>query len=559
MSTEVGKIHYSLDLDDKNFQKGTKRVSGSLEEVKKSSMIAVTAIAGGVLALGKVALSNASTFEKMGVSLNTAFKGNSEEARKAQENITQFSKKTPYQLKEVLDAFIVLKNMGLDPSNDALESYGNTASAMGKSLDMMVQAVADATVGEFERLKEFGIKASSEGDKVTFTFRGVSTTVQKEAGAIEGYLKRIGEVEFAGGMEAQSQTLEGRISTLKDEFSLAMVEFANKSGLMDLAKNAVERLIVIVEKLSPLLLEAVDYFKENEKALSVLAGIIVAVAIPAFVGLGVSIWGALAPLIPFIAIGAVLGAGIYMLIERAGGLRVVMDNLRASIEQIRAKFWEVWNVIAPYVLPMFRAFKDFVMTQLVPALQELWNKLSPMLIPALKVLGAIIGGAVLASIITIIGAIMAFTVALTAVIKYVNLVVSNVSNGFSSMVSTITYRIEQIKKVINGAVEVMKKLNPLQRFSPSLVDNIKRGTGSILREYGGMFDQLDDMASRTRLSLSGASANVLNTTSINTPQPMVLNVTVDNYYGDQIGLTNFTEKIMQEIDRINITRNNKLL
>ena len=58
-------------------------------------------------------------------------------------------------------------------------------------LDDMVEAVADATTGEFERLKEFGIRASSQGDKVALTFRGVTTTVasphlQRVAGFIAG-------------------------------------------------------------------------------------------------------------------------------------------------------------------------------------------------------------------------------------------------------------------------------------------------------------------------------------------------------------------------------------
>ena len=35
---------------------------------------------------------------------------------------------------------------------------------MGKSLNQMIEAVADATTGEFERLKEFGIKARTHGE-----------------------------------------------------------------------------------------------------------------------------------------------------------------------------------------------------------------------------------------------------------------------------------------------------------------------------------------------------------------------------------------------------------
>ena len=40
-----------------------------------------------------------------------------------------------------------------------------------------VEAVADATVGELEMLKSFGIKATPLTDVVNFHFAGVTTTV----------------------------------------------------------------------------------------------------------------------------------------------------------------------------------------------------------------------------------------------------------------------------------------------------------------------------------------------------------------------------------------------
>src|SRR3546814_18866265 len=83
---------------------------------------------------------------------------------------------------------------------------------MGKSLNDFIEAVADASTGEFERLKEFGIKAKSEGDKVTFTFQGVATTVRKSAEEIEQYIQRISNVQFAGAMEEKSKTLGGALS-----------------------------------------------------------------------------------------------------------------------------------------------------------------------------------------------------------------------------------------------------------------------------------------------------------------------------------------------------------
>ncbi|EGK71901.1 hypothetical protein METUNv1_01679 [Methyloversatilis universalis FAM5] len=130
--------------------------------------------------------------------------------------IREFAATTPYSLNEVTGAFVKLKALGLDASRDALESYGNTASAMGKSLDQFIEAVADASTGEFERLKEFGIKARQDGATVAFTFRGITTTVRNSADEIESYLRRIGNVDFAGAMDLRAQTLDGALSNLGD-------------------------------------------------------------------------------------------------------------------------------------------------------------------------------------------------------------------------------------------------------------------------------------------------------------------------------------------------------
>jgi len=168
---------------------------------------------GAALALP---LKAAADMESMNIALQTSFQGNQKEARAAFDAINKFAAKTPYGLEEVMTGFIKLKNMGLDPSQEALTAYGNTASAMGKSLNDMVEAVADAATGEFERLKEFGIKAKSEGENVTFMFQGVKTTVGKNSKEIEQYLKFVGNVKFAGGIEAQSKSVKGMLSTLRD-------------------------------------------------------------------------------------------------------------------------------------------------------------------------------------------------------------------------------------------------------------------------------------------------------------------------------------------------------
>ena len=125
-------------------------------------------------------------FAIMNAQLLTAT-GSASAAAEEFERLKKFAATTPFDLAQSVDGFVKLKNLGLDPSEESMRSFGNTAAAMGKDLNQMIEAVADASTMEFERLKEFGIKARQEKDTVSFTFQGVTTTVRKNAEEITGY------------------------------------------------------------------------------------------------------------------------------------------------------------------------------------------------------------------------------------------------------------------------------------------------------------------------------------------------------------------------------------
>lgn len=170
-------------------------------------------------------------FDKLNSGLIT-MTGSAENAAKAFGVLQQFAKETPYGLNQAVEGFTKLVALGLNPSKEALISYGNTAAAMGKDLNQMIEAVADASTFEFERLKEFGIKSSQQADTVSFTFRGVTTTVKKNSEEIQKYLLNIGNTDFAGAMETRSKTLDGQLSSLADSFDGLVLAVA-QSGFGD--------------------------------------------------------------------------------------------------------------------------------------------------------------------------------------------------------------------------------------------------------------------------------------------------------------------------------------
>lgn len=180
----------------------------------------VAAIIGGVAigigAIIAVSTKAAAKVEVWKANLLTMTK-NTKAADAAYRELVAFSAATPFSNEQSVNGFIKMRALGLETSTAIMTSFGNTAAAMGKDMSQIVEAVADATTGEFERLKEFGIKASQEGNKVKFTFQGVTTTVDKNSSAIQKYIVGIGATKFGGAMARQAATAQGAFSQLEDQ------------------------------------------------------------------------------------------------------------------------------------------------------------------------------------------------------------------------------------------------------------------------------------------------------------------------------------------------------
>lgn len=245
-----GALYMASGIDNSGLRKDAKEASNiinglSAEVVKngekmKSSMDGVgTAIGaiGGTAALGmlgKDILDTTAKFEKFGIVLRNTL-GN-DAGNDALDMIANFAATTPFQLDEVTAAFIKMANQGFVPTREELVKLGDIASSTGKSFDQLAEALLDAQTGQFERLKEFGIKASANGDKVTFSFKEQQTTVDNTNSAIQKYILSLGELHGVAGANAKiSESLTGEISNLEDKLAAMYNEMgtANKGVLYD--------------------------------------------------------------------------------------------------------------------------------------------------------------------------------------------------------------------------------------------------------------------------------------------------------------------------------------
>lgn len=206
-------------------EKAAKKTQASLGGLNSMLQKGAGLVAGyfGVQALidfGRQIVQTTALFEKMQATLTVAL-GSGSAAAAAMDRIQELAKTTPFGVEELTQSFIKLVNRGFIPTNAELVKLGDLAASQGKSIDQLIEAVLDAQTGEYERLKEFGIRASQANGQVMLSFRGVTQTVKLTDEAVRNALLSFGEMEgVLGAMSNQAATTGGSISNLQDNWQL---------------------------------------------------------------------------------------------------------------------------------------------------------------------------------------------------------------------------------------------------------------------------------------------------------------------------------------------------
>lgn len=213
----------------------------------------------------------------------------------------------------------------------------------------------------------------------------------------------------------------------------------------------------------------------------VIAGAIIGGLVPAFIALGASIWTALAPLLPFIAAGALLGVGVKLLMDHFGGLQGIMQKLQPVI-QVMTDLWQKY--LQPALMEVWKVFQE----RLLPALKQLWEQVSPILIPVLKTLGIILGAVIFAQI-------MIFVEGLRLAIGWISNVINWVSNAIKwlkDFIGTIGNIAGQIGSALAGVYNAI--VTPFQKAFdfitgiPGRIVGAIGNVGQLLRDKLGDWD-----------------------------------------------------------------------
>ncbi|MBU4318693.1 MAG: hypothetical protein KKF30_15655 [Proteobacteria bacterium] len=200
-------------------------------------------------------IDTASQFERFSTILKNV-EGSSEKAKKSMEWVSDFAAKTPYELGEVMDAFVKLKAYGLDPQGGLMTNIGDAAAKTGKGFIQGVEAFADAVMAQNERLKEFSsITAETKGNKIRYSYtdkaglQKYATVDKRNRKQIAETLSRIFAEQAGGAMDALSKTWEGMVSNLSDQWTRFKIKVM-EAGLFDWMKGKLGDLLATINKMA---------------------------------------------------------------------------------------------------------------------------------------------------------------------------------------------------------------------------------------------------------------------------------------------------------------------
>lgn len=378
MATNDGEIIIELQLQQDDFEKRLNAIEHKTQSFGSSIKRTIAA-----LGLGKLA----KDFASAGISFNasieqyqTSFEvmtGSAEKAAQITQQLKQIAANTPFELPQLADTTQLLMNYGFT-ADDAMKkmqmlgdisqgsadkmtriatAYGQMSSAGKVSLEDVKQMIEAGFNPLQEISKSTGESMASLYDRIS----DGSLSVDEITASMERSTSAGGK--YFQSMDKQSQTLNGKISTLKDTFN----EFAGKAmqGLSDVLSNTV----------IPALTGVLSHSDEIMAVLNALLPVIVAVGsafaawkivnfiqdIPKMVGsvktaiLGVNAALAANP------VGAVVAA--------ISALVAVFLYLWNTSEEFRQFWTDMWNGIVEW----FSGIIDSIVNFFTVTIPEAWE------------------------------------------------------------------------------------------------------------------------------------------------------------------------------------------
>lgn len=443
---------------------GISSIGSKLKSLAKNVVIPVTVAATVVTAGITAAVNSGMQLENQQVSMSHFIQATNKGMSQADvkrvtdgyiAQLRDNANKTPFETGEVIGAgsrAVAISGGNTKEAMSLVTLAEDMAAASGgtKTVSDAIEALADAKLGEMERLKEFGFKVSKEQFDAK-GFAGVSNDLK----------------DFYGGAaEKLATTGSGLLSTIKGKLKSNIADFGLQ--VVDKLKPAFESVITLVDKLSPVMSTVGGIFADKigsgiqtaasllpklisgfSSAKSVAGGLIAGFSplTPLFKSFGAAMQG----------VGRGIASGILPAVQSIVG--TIQRTLPAVLPLVQQVAVGIGSAIAG-AIPAIAGFVDKIgagMARAAPVIGSLLAGFAP-LIPQLEQFGSSVSG-------TIQTVLQAALPAVAGIIQTVQTVLPSVLPVIQTVVGTIGSVLAQgaplISSLVQGIGTVVSKLAPV--------------------------------------------------------------------------------------------------
>ena len=164
------------------------------------------------------------------VQLGTLFRTSRKDATDFFQAIRAFARPLPATTESVVNAFIRLKSVGVDPTAESIQALINASIALGRPLENIVLGVQSL---ETESLRKLGINLNRRGDRAILSFGAERIEIEKDDTKIREALLDLFNRAFAGALEGSLQNFQVAL----DVFRSILGDFFVPAGLNLLEKS----------------------------------------------------------------------------------------------------------------------------------------------------------------------------------------------------------------------------------------------------------------------------------------------------------------------------------
>ena len=446
-------------------------VGGKLEKVGNKvqavgkKLLGLTASITGLAAVG---IKYNATLEQQ-EALFTTLTGSAEEAKKVLDGIKQDALKSPFDTESLISAnqYLIATGLEADKSRQVISNLGDAIAATGggnselQRMAQNLQQIQNVGKASSQDMKQFamagidiwGILAETTGKTVT-ELQQMDITFDMIADALANASGEGGK--YAGAMEKQSETLNGKINKLKATFQELLGELT--VVLMPIIKQVIDLMQKWIEKLRSL--------DDNQKKSIVKVGGIVAAIGPLLMVIGkvITVIGFLATKVAAIlsstavtgfissvtAAGGGLSGMITVLGEKLAFLANPVTAVIAIFALLYAKFEEFRNAVNGAVEQIANALLP-ILQSLIPPIKKIIDSIKNLVTTVVKALTPAIKTivSILSKIISVIGTLAA------KIISLLGPVITTLINIFATLISTIANVISWLVSKLGPAFNLL--------------------------------------------------------------------------------------------------------